>query len=61
MNENKRRDSDHSADNHEVDSSPTGQHPEWHPFAVWQTQIRQHQTSQTGQHRILQSRETSKA
>lgn len=39
-----------------IDRAPTDQHPDWHPFAVWKSQIRSEQsTAITGEHRILPS------
>ncbi len=32
--------------------------PEWHPFAVWRTQIKNEETSKTGSHPVLRSVKT---
>ncbi|MFK8030507.1 MAG: hypothetical protein AB8G18_09730 [Gammaproteobacteria bacterium] len=55
MNDNQKRISDDLSTDDGVDSIASSQLPEWHPFAVWKSQIRQDQSTATGQHRILQS------
>ncbi|MEM7082726.1 MAG: hypothetical protein AAF465_08330 [Pseudomonadota bacterium] len=47
MNEHRKSASEHFSLETEIDSSPTGNHPEWHPFAVWQEQIRKPQRDDT--------------
>ena len=47
------RASDSDVENSNSDSDSTGQHPEWHPFAVWKDQIRSEQISRTAEHRVL--------
>ena len=38
------------------DQESAEQHPDWHPFAVWKSQIRTEQaTAITGEHRIISS------
>ena len=43
------------AEDTDSDNSPTGQLPEWHPFAVWKSQIRSEQMAATGEYRTLSS------
>ncbi len=44
-----------------LDRIPTDQHPDWHPFAVWKSQIRSEQVGTTGQYRTLSSAKVADA
>ncbi len=43
------------------DKIPTDQHPDWHPFAVWKSQIRSEQIGTTGEYRALTSNKIADA
>ncbi len=55
MDHNQKREDNHLSSQDITEIPTDAQLPEWHPFAVWQTQIRNEQTSKTRTHPVLRS------